>query len=84
MVGRQGQARGVQVHAMHLSDQKGWSQDLLLPRPHLGVGSGGKDVLLETPVYLRLAEDKQLLFFTSVPAAVVCEQILICSSLGLA
>ena len=27
LVGRQSQPRGAQVHAMHLSDQKGWSQD---------------------------------------------------------
>uniref|UniRef100_A0A803Y8K7 Uncharacterized protein n=1 Tax=Meleagris gallopavo TaxID=9103 RepID=A0A803Y8K7_MELGA len=27
--------------------REGWSQDLPLPRLHLGVGSGGKDVLLQ-------------------------------------
>ena len=47
LVGRQGQPRGAQVHAMYLSDQKGWSQDPLLPRPHLRVGSGGEDILLD-------------------------------------
>jgi len=41
LVGRQGQPRGSQVHAMYLSDWKGWSQDSPLPRPHLRVGSGG-------------------------------------------
>jgi len=45
LVGRQGQPRGAQVHAMPLSDQKGWSQDPPLPRPHLRVGSGGKGVI---------------------------------------
>jgi len=30
------------VHAMYLSDRKGWSQDSALPRSHLRVGSGGK------------------------------------------
>ena len=35
LVGRQGQPRGAQVHAMYLSDWKGWSQDPALPRPHL-------------------------------------------------
>ena len=41
LVGRQGQPRGAQVHAMQLSDWKGWSRDPPLPRPHLRVGSGG-------------------------------------------
>jgi len=41
-VGRQGQPRGAQVHSMHLSDWKGWSQDPGLPRTHLRVGSGGE------------------------------------------
>ena len=58
LVGRQGQSRGAQVHAM--DDQKDWSQDPPLPRPHLRFGSGGQAVLLEVPVYLeafgRLAE----------------------------
>ena len=53
LVGRQGQPRGVQVHATHLSDQKGWSQDPPLPRPHLRVGSGGKDLLLQIPAHLK-------------------------------
>lgn len=33
LVGRQGQPREAQVYAVHLSDQKGWSQDSL--RSHL-------------------------------------------------
>jgi len=32
LVGRQGQPRGAQVHAMLLSDEKGWSQDQALLR----------------------------------------------------
>jgi len=27
LVGRQGQPKGAQVHAVYMSDQKGWSQD---------------------------------------------------------
>ena len=50
---RQGQHRRAQVHAVHLSYQKGWSQDTLLPRSHLRVGSGDKSILLEIPVYVR-------------------------------
>ena len=45
LVGRQGQARGAQVHVMELSDRKGRSQDPPLPRPHLRVGSGGQIIL---------------------------------------
>ena len=44
LVGRQDQPRGAQVHAMHLSDQKGWSQDPPLPGPHLRL-SGSKQLL---------------------------------------
>ena len=44
LVERQGQPRGAQVHAMQLSDRKGWSQDPPLPRPHLRAGSGGKGI----------------------------------------
>ena len=35
LVGRQGQPRGPQVHAVYLNDKKGWSQEPPLPRPHL-------------------------------------------------
>jgi len=38
---------------MALSDRKRWNQDPALPRPHLRVGSGGKDILLEVLAYLR-------------------------------
>jgi len=41
LVGRQGQTRGAQLHTIHLSDWKGWSQDPPLPRPHLRVANGG-------------------------------------------
>ena len=57
-------------HAMHLSDWKGWSQDALLPRPHVRVGSGGEGFLLEIPAYLRPSESKQLSSFVSVPTTV--------------
>ena len=40
LLGRQGQPRGAQVHAMHLNDGKGWNQDPPLPRPHLRAGRG--------------------------------------------
>ena len=62
LVGRQGQPKGAQIHAVHLSDQKGWSQDPPLPRPHLRVGSGGKGISLEIPADLRPFKDKQFLF----------------------
>jgi len=68
------------VHAMHLSDQKGWSQDPPLPSPHLRIGSGGEGVLLEIPVCLRSSEGKHVLSFVSV--AVVFEHLLTCCSLG--
>ena len=44
LVGRQGQRRGAQVHAVHLSNQKGWSQDRPLPTPRLRVGSEGEGI----------------------------------------
>ena len=47
LVGRQGQPRGAQVHAMYLSDEKGWSRDAPLSRPHVRVGSGGQIISLE-------------------------------------
>jgi len=50
LVGRQGQPKGAQVHAVHMIEYKGCPP---LPRPHLRVGSGGEVVLLEIPVYLR-------------------------------
>ena len=73
LVGRQAQPRGAQLHAMHLSDCKGWSHDPPLPRPHLRVGSGGKGLSLEISAYLRSSEGKQLFSFVSVPMAVAFE-----------
>ena len=72
------------MHAVPLCEQKGWSQDTPLPRPHLRAGKGGKGISLEIPVYLRPSEGKQLLSFISVPSAVASEQVLACCSLGLA
>ena len=82
LVGRQDQPRGAQVHAVYLSDQKGWSQDPPLPRPCLRVDSGGKVISPEISAYLRPSKGKQLLSFIPVPTAVVYEQILTCCSLG--
>ena len=59
LVGRRGQPRRAQVHAMYLSDQKGCSQDPPLPRPHLRVGSGSKGILLGISAYLRSSEGKE-------------------------
>jgi len=56
---------------MYLSDQKGWSQDPPLPRPHLRVGSGGEGILLEIPVYLGPSEGKWIISFVSESTAVV-------------
>jgi len=63
LVGRQGQPRGAQMHAVHLSDWKGWGQDPPLPRPHLWVCGGGKGILLEMCAYLRPSKGKQLFSF---------------------
>jgi len=56
LVGRQAQPRGAQMHAMRLSDLKGWSQDPPLPRHHLRVGREGKCIFLEISAYLRPSE----------------------------
>jgi len=58
LLGRQGQTRGAQVHAMLLSDQKGCSHDPPLPRPHLRAGSRDNSILLEVPVYLSSLKGK--------------------------
>jgi len=63
LMGRQGQPGGAQVHAMQLSDRKGWSQDPPLPRPHLRTGSGSRGILLEIPAYLSPSAGRQLLYF---------------------
>lgn len=44
LVGRQGEPRVAQVHAMLLKDWKGWIQDSPLPRPYSRVDSGGKGI----------------------------------------
>jgi len=66
---------------MHLSDWKGWSQDLPLSRTHLRDGSGCKGIFLEIPAYVRPSEGKHLLPLVSVPTAIVSEQIFTCCSL---
>lgn len=71
-MGRQGQPTGAQVHAVYLSDWKGWKQDPPLPRSHLRVGSGGVGLLLEVSAALRLSEGKWFLFFISALLAVQC------------
>ena len=63
---RQDQLRGAQLHATHLSDWKGCSQDPPLPRLHLMVGSRGGGVLQKILAYWRPSEGKQFLFFVSV------------------
>ena len=73
LVGRQGQPRGA-----HLSDWKGCSQDPPLLTPHIRVGSGGEDILLEIPAYLRPSEGKQLLSVISAPTAALFGLVLIC------
>ena len=45
-----------------LNDQRGWSQDPSLPRPHLRVGSGGEKISLEIPAYGRSFRGKQFFF----------------------
>ena len=78
------------MHAVYLSDWKGWSQDAPLPRPHLRVGSGGEGILLQIPAYLRPSEGKQFFFFpspsplfVSMFMAAVFGLILTCCTLGL-
>ena len=78
LVGRQGQPRRAQVHAMYLSDWKGWSQDPSLPRPHLRVGSGSKGLLLEIHACLGPSEGKQLFSFVSVSMTATFGLVLLC------
>ena len=70
------------MHTVHLSDQKRWSQDPPLPRPHLRVGSGGKGILLENPAYPSSSKGRQLPSFVSVFVAIAFDQILAHCSLG--
>jgi len=69
-VGRQGQPRGAQLHAMYLSDQKGWSQDPPLASIHLRVGSGGEGISLEISAYLRSSKGKLMGFFSFVSGSI--------------
>lgn len=62
---------------------EGWSQDPAFCRPHLSVGSEGKGILLEIPVYLMLFEGEQSLSFFSVFTVAVLEHLFTCSSLWL-
>ena len=74
------------MHAEPLSDQKGWSQDPPLPRPHLRVGSGGVGTLLVIPPSWRPSEGKQLLFFVSASTAAAAAAfglVFICCNRGL-
>ena len=63
------------MHAMYLSNQKGWSRDSPLPRALLSVDNGGKGIFLEISLYLRSSEGKQFLSFVSMPVVVVSEQV---------
>ncbi len=71
------------MQAMQLSDQKGWSQDPLLHRSHLRVGSGGKGVLLEISAYQGPSKGEQMLSFVSVSMSAAFKHILTFCSLGL-
>jgi len=51
---------------MHLSDQKGWSQEL-----HLRAGSAGEGILLEISAYLSPSKGKGIFSFVSLPVAVL-------------
>ena len=80
LMGRQGQPRGAQLYAVHLSDQKSWSQDPPLPRPRLRVGSGGEGIALEIPAYLGSSKGMQFFSFVPVPTAAAFGMVLICCS----
>ena len=83
-MGRQGQTKGAQVHAMFLSDQKGCSQDPPFPRPHLRVGSGVENILLEVSADLKPSKVSSIFcFFLSVTTAATFEHVLSCCSPGL-
>jgi len=71
------------VHAVYLSDQKGWSQYSPLPRPHLRVSSGGEGISLEIPAYLSPSKGKRIFFFSFVSVAAAFGLILVCCSIGL-
>ena len=63
------------MHAMFLSDWKGWILAPLLPRPHLRVGSEHKGILLEGPAYLRSSKGRWILLFVFMCIAVAFEQV---------
>ena len=75
--GRQGQTRGAQVKAMHLNDQKGWSQDPPLPRPHLRAGSASEYV---SSGELWLPEDLSGLLKVSSIFTLLLHLLLLCLS----
>ena len=80
LVGRQGQPRGAQVHAMCLIDWKRWSQGPPLPSPRLRVGGEGIS-LLEIPVYLRPSKGKWLFsFVTAFGLILICCSQRLCHS----
>lgn len=61
-MGRHSQHREAHVHAMHVSDWKGWSQEPSPPSAYLRVGSGGISILLDIPASWRLSKGKQIFF----------------------
>ena len=64
-VGRQGQPRGVQVHAVHLSYWNGCSQDPPLPRPHLREDIRHLlSIVLCLPIVLQNFKDGQLMWLS--------------------
>ena len=71
------------MHAMYVSDWKGWSQDPPLPRPHLRAGNGGEGISLQTPVYLMPSKAKQLFLHFFLCLTVAFELVFICCSQGL-
>ena len=77
-MGRQGQPWGAQVHAMPLSDQKGWSENPPLPRLQLWVISGHESIFLVIPACLRSSEGKQLFSFISAFVVAAIGLVLIC------
>ena len=64
LLGGQGQPRGAQVYAVHLSDLKGGVEPGSIPsQASFKGGSGDRGVSLEFPVYWMLSEGKELLYF---------------------
>lgn len=68
------------MHAIHLSDWEGRSQDAPLPRAPLRVGGGGGGCfMLEIPVYLRPFEGEQLYSFFGFVYVVIGFLCICCS-----